>query len=184
MTSAIEKRMKAKNRGAAGDVIDNWNHVSISPMRHPQDYYLPRISQYFFGPRRMEAVLCQESERLSGRDGAAPFGDPNQRRMANDLRHRTSSSSSNSDSSSSSSSDSDDNRKHHHGHEHGSLVSHKCDRRQRLAERREAKAERRQGKRARKEERRQEKRARKAERRARKSRGEHSEPYQIFIQPI
>lgn len=41
MTAAIEKRMKAKNRGAAGDVIDNWNHVSISPMRYPRDYYLP-----------------------------------------------------------------------------------------------------------------------------------------------
>ena len=182
MTSGIEKKMKAKNRGAAGDVVDTWNHVSISPMRLPQDYYLPRISQYFFGPRRMEAVLCQASERLSGRDGAAPFGDPDQRRMANGLRRRTSSSSS--DSSSSLSSDSDDNKEHHHGYGHGSLVSHKFDRRQRFVERREAKAERRQAKRAHKEERRQEKHARKAERRARKSRGEHSEPYQIFIQPI
>lgn len=33
MTGAIEKRMKAKNRSAAGDVVDHWNHVSISPMR-------------------------------------------------------------------------------------------------------------------------------------------------------
>lgn len=157
LTKAIENRMKTKNRSAAGDVIDHWNH-------------------YFFGPRRMEVILCQGSERLSGREGAAPLGDPNQRHMANDLRRRASSCSSSS-SSSSSSSDSEDyrDRSHHRGHGHGSSVSHKFDKRERRAERREAKAERRQ-----------ERRARKSERRSGKarSRKEHSEPYQLFIQAI
>lgn len=152
LTGAIEKKMKAKNRNAAGDVIDNWNH-------------------YFFGPRRMEAVLCQASERLSGREGPAPFGDASQRHMTNDCRRRASSRSSSS--SSSSSSDSEDNRSHRHGHGHAPSVSYKYDKRQRRAEKREARAERRQ-----------EKRARKAERRGGKARGEHLEPYQLFIQPI
>ncbi|KAG8212979.1 hypothetical protein J3R82DRAFT_11362 [Butyriboletus roseoflavus] len=67
-TFAIEKRMKYKNRGAAGDLVDHWNH-------------------YFFGPRRMEVVLCQASERLSGKLGAAPIGDPRQAHMANGLRN-------------------------------------------------------------------------------------------------
>ncbi|KAG1722565.1 hypothetical protein EDB19DRAFT_1767292 [Suillus lakei] len=163
LTSAIEKRMKAKNRTAAGDVIDNWNH-------------------YFFGPRRMEAVLCQGSERLSGREGATPLSDPSQLHMANNLRRRasscsssssSSSSSSDSSSSSSSSSDSSDDRSHRHGRGRGPSTSHKCDKSQRRAARREAKAERRR-----------EKRARKAERRSGKARREHSEPYQLFIQAI
>lgn len=155
--------MKAKNRNAAGDVVDHWNH-------------------YFFGPRRMEAILCQGSERLSGRDGAVPLADPSQFHMANDLRRRASSCSSSS-SSSSSSSDSDDD-KNHRRHGCGSSASYNFDKRQRRAARREAKAERRQEKHARKAERRQEKRARKAERRSGKARGEHSEPYQLFIQAI
>ncbi|KAG2145348.1 uncharacterized protein EDB93DRAFT_1151874 [Suillus bovinus] len=146
MTRAIEKRMKAKNRSAVGDIIDNWN-------------------QYFFGPRRMEAVLCQGSERLSGREGAAPLGDYSQLRTASDLRRRASSSSS-----SSSSSDSEDNRSSRRSG-CGSSSSHKFDKRQRRAAKKEAKAERRQ-----------EKRARKAERRNGKARKEHSEPYQLFIQ--
>jgi len=149
MTGAIEKRMKANNRNAAGDVVDNWN-------------------QYFFGPRRMEAVLCQGSERLSGREGAAPLGDYNQLRTANGLRRRASSSSS----SSSSSSDSEDDRSRNK-HGFGSSASHKFDKRQRRAARREARTERRQ-----------EKRARKAERRSGKARMERSEPYQLFIQAI
>lgn len=163
LTGAIEKRMKAKNRNAAGDVVDHWNH-------------------YFFGPRRMEAILCQGSERLSGREGAVPLADPSQFHMANDLRRRASSCSSSS-SSSSSSSDSDDD-KNHRRHGCGSSASYNFDKRQRRAARREAKAERRQEKHARKAERRQEKRARKAERRSGKARGEHSEPYQLFIQAI
>ncbi|KAG2075376.1 hypothetical protein BDR04DRAFT_1091555 [Suillus decipiens] len=146
ISGAIQKRMKTKNRNAAGDVVDNWNY-------------------YFFGPRRMEAVLCQGPERLSGREGVAPLGDYNQLQMANGLRRRSSGSSS----SSSSSSDSEDDRRHGHG----PSVSHKCDKRQRRAARREARAERRQ-----------DKRARKAERRSGKARREHSEPYQLFIQPI
>lgn len=163
LTGAIEKRMKAKNRNAAGDVVDHWNH-------------------YFFGPRRMEAILCQGSERLSGREGAVPLANPSQFHMANDLRRRASSCSSSS-SSSSSSSDSDDD-KNHRRHGCGSSASYNFDKRQRRAARREAKAERRQEKHARKAERRQEKRARKAERRSGKARGEHSEPYQLFIQAI
>lgn len=163
LTGAIEKRMKAKNRNAAGDVVDHWNH-------------------YFFGPRKMEAILCQGSERLSGREGAVPLADPSQFHMANDLRRRASSCSSSS-SSSSSSSDSDDD-KNHRRHGCGSSASYNFDKRQRRAARREAKAERRQEKHARKAERRQEKRARKAERRSGKARGEHSEPYQLFIQAI
>jgi len=31
MTNAIEKRMKVKNRTAAGDVVDHWNHVRHHP---------------------------------------------------------------------------------------------------------------------------------------------------------
>ncbi|KAL4062904.1 hypothetical protein V8B97DRAFT_1640230 [Scleroderma yunnanense] len=150
MTFAIEKRMKARNRTAAGDVVDHWNH-------------------YFFNPRRMEAVLCQASERLSGREGPAPVGDPNQRHLANGLRHR-------SRSSSSSSSDSEDDRhgSRSHGHGYNNYNNDlRAQRRARKAERREARAERRD-----------ERRARKAERRERKARGEHQEPYQIFIQPI
>ncbi|KAG2348066.1 hypothetical protein BDR05DRAFT_926913 [Suillus weaverae] len=149
LTGAIEKRMKARNRNAAGDVIDHWNH-------------------YFFGPRKMEVVLCQGSERLSGREGAAPLADPRQLHVANSLRHRASSCSS----SSSSSSDSEDDRSRHK-HGYGPSASHRFDKRQRCAARREAKAERRQ-----------EKRARKAERRSGKARREHSEPYQLFIQAI
>jgi hypothetical protein len=35
MTHAIEKKMKAKNRTAAGDLVDHWNHVSdVIPFRH------------------------------------------------------------------------------------------------------------------------------------------------------
>lgn len=166
LTGAIEKRMKAKNRNAAGDVVDHWNH-------------------YFFGPRRMEAILCQGSERLSGREGAVPLANPSQFHMANDLRRRASSCSSSSPSSSSSSSSSDsDDDKNHRRHGCGSSASYNFDKRQRRAARREAKAERRQEKHARKAERRQEKRARKAERRSGKARGEHSEPYQLFIQAI
>ncbi|KAF8840190.1 hypothetical protein BDN67DRAFT_968899 [Paxillus ammoniavirescens] len=147
MTYAIEKKMKAKNRTAAGDLVDHWNH-------------------FFFGPRKMEAVLCQASERLSGRQGAAPVGDPKQQRMANGLRHRTSSD----DSSSSDSSDSEDGRRHS-SHSHKS--DYKSDRRARRAAKREARADRRE-----------ERRARKADRRARKARGDYEEPYQLFITPI
>jgi hypothetical protein len=39
LTGAIEKRMKAKNRNAAGDVVDHWNHVSIRPTQHYQTIY-------------------------------------------------------------------------------------------------------------------------------------------------
>jgi hypothetical protein len=139
MTNAIERKMKTKNRTAAGDLVDNWNH-------------------YFFGPRRIEVVLCQASERLSGRHGAAPIGDPNQQRMANGLRRRSSR-----DESSSSSSDSEDD--HRHGsHSHGG--DYKSDRRARRAAKREAR------------------RARKAERRERKARGDYEEPYQLFITPM
>ncbi|KIK97009.1 hypothetical protein PAXRUDRAFT_825344 [Paxillus rubicundulus Ve08.2h10] len=146
MTHAIEKKMKAKNRTAAGDLIDHWNH-------------------FFFGPRRMEVVLCQASERLSGRHGAAPVGDPKQQRMANGLRHRTSS-----DESSSSDSDSEDERRHS---SHSQKGDYKSDRRARRAAKREARADRRE-----------ERRARKADRRARKARGDYEEPYQLFITPI
>ncbi|KIM57452.1 hypothetical protein SCLCIDRAFT_1219510 [Scleroderma citrinum Foug A] len=145
MTSAIERRMKAKNRSATGDVVDHWNH-------------------YFFNPRRMEAVLCQGTERLSGREGSAPVGDPYQRRMANGLRRRSSSSSS------SSSSDSED---HRHGSHSQTHTDYRSQRRAMKADRRAAKHERRD-----------ERRARKAERRARKARGENQEPYQLFIQPV
>ncbi|OJA12437.1 hypothetical protein AZE42_08204 [Rhizopogon vesiculosus] len=31
-TSAIKKKMKAKNRGAAGDAVDNWNHNGSGPL--------------------------------------------------------------------------------------------------------------------------------------------------------
>ena len=135
-------------------------------MRHPQDCLLS-ISQYFFGPRRMEAVLCQGSERLSGRDGAAPLGYPSH------LRSRASSRSSSS-SSSSSSSDSGDDRNRRHRHDtYMSQGSSRSDKRQRHAERRMAKAQRRQ-----------EKRARKFERRAGKACGNNRERYQMFIQPI
>ncbi|KIJ62891.1 hypothetical protein HYDPIDRAFT_93790 [Hydnomerulius pinastri MD-312] len=146
MTHAIEKRMKSKNRTAAGDLVDHWNH-------------------YFFGPRRMEAVLCQASERLSGREGPAPMGDPNQARMANGLRRRTSSVSS-----SSSSSDSEDD--HRHG-SHSQRTDYRSDRRARRAGKREARAERRE-----------DRRARKAEKRARKARGDFDQPYQIYLTPI
>jgi len=44
----------------------------------------------------MEVVLCQGSERLSGKTGPAPVADPNQQRMAEGLRRRPSSSSSSS----------------------------------------------------------------------------------------
>jgi len=147
MTHAIEKKMKAKNRTAAGDLVDHWNH-------------------FFFAPRKMEVVLCQASERLSGRQGAAPVGDPNQQRMANGLRHRTSSD----DSSSSDSSDSEDGRRHS-SHSHKS--DYKSDRRARRTAKREARSDRRE-----------EKRAKKADRRARKARGDYEEPYQLFITPI
>lgn len=30
MTFAIEKKMKYKNRQAAGDLVDHWNHVRIA----------------------------------------------------------------------------------------------------------------------------------------------------------
>lgn len=141
--------MKAKNRNAAGDVVDHWNY-------------------YFFGPRKMEAVLCQGSERLSGREGAAPPSEYGQLQMANGLRRRASSSSS----SSSSSSDSEDDKSHRR-HGYGPSASYKFDKRERRAARREAKTERRQ-----------ERRARKAERRSGKARGGNSEPYQLFIQAI
>ncbi|KAG2107224.1 uncharacterized protein F5147DRAFT_774445 [Suillus discolor] len=154
MTGGIEKRMKAKvnNRNAAGDIVDNWN-------------------QYFFGPRRMEAVLWQGSERLSGREGAAPLDDYSQLRTANGLRRRASSSLSSSSSSSSSSDSEDDRSRNKHGS--GSSASRKFDKRQRRAARKEARTEKRQ-----------EKRARKAERRSGKARMEHSEPYHLFIQAI
>jgi hypothetical protein len=41
MTRGIEKRMKMKNRNAAGDVVDNWNFVSIRVMKHHQIIYHP-----------------------------------------------------------------------------------------------------------------------------------------------
>lgn len=150
MTHAIEQKMKSKNRTAAGDVVDHWNH-------------------YFFGPRRMEVVLSQGSERLSGREGPAPMADPMQRRMANDLRHRSRSSSS-----SSSSSDSEDGHHHHGGNAHGH--GHNDFRDQRRARRAERRAAR--------DERREERRARRDERRNRKARGEHLEPYQLLILPV
>ncbi|KAG2369082.1 hypothetical protein BDR07DRAFT_1477400 [Suillus spraguei] len=166
---AIEKLMKTKNRSAAGDIVDNWNYVILLWTSQNGSRSMPRV------------------ERLSGREGAAPLGDYIQPKTANGLRRQASSSSS----SSSSSSDSEDDRRHGHG----PSASHKCDKKQRRAARREARAERRQEKRARKAERRQEerarkaereqeKRARKAERRSGKARREHSEPYQLFIQPI
>jgi len=96
-------------------------------------------------------VLCQASERLSGKLGAAPVGDPNQERMARRMRRGGD------DSSSDSSSSSDE---HRHGH---------------------AQLTNRQARRAAKRERRQERRARKAERRERKARGETALPYQLFI---
>ncbi|KAH7911677.1 hypothetical protein BJ138DRAFT_889209 [Hygrophoropsis aurantiaca] len=140
MTNMIEKKMKHKNRTAAGDVVDHWNH-------------------YFFGPRRMEAVLCQASERLSGREGAAPLGDPNQARMANNLRRRQSDSSSDS-------SDSEDDRRGGGYHHAPPARDYRSDRRARRAERREGR------------------RARKAERRDRKAKGDFDQPYQLFIQAI
>ncbi|KAF8442297.1 hypothetical protein L210DRAFT_957269 [Boletus edulis BED1] len=145
VTVAIEKKMKFKNRQAAGDLVDHWNH-------------------YFFGPRRMEVVLCQASERLSGKLGAAPIGDPNLQRMANGLRQRTGDTSSDD----SSSSDDDHDHGHHHGHNQGFSDKHA-----RRATRRERRSERRE-----------DRRARKAERRERKARGEFKEPYQLFITAI
>ncbi|KAG1821051.1 uncharacterized protein BJ212DRAFT_1445491 [Suillus subaureus] len=139
LTRGIEKRMKAKNRNAAGDVVDHWNY-------------------YFFGPRKMEAVLCQGSERLSGREGAAPPSEYGQLQMANGLRRRASNS---------------EDDKSHRRHGYGPSASYKFDKRERRAARREAKTERRQ-----------ERRARKAERRSGKARGGNSEPYQLFIQAI
>ncbi|EGN99217.1 hypothetical protein SERLA73DRAFT_182105 [Serpula lacrymans var. lacrymans S7.3] len=135
MTNAIERKMKTKNRTAAGDIVDHWNH-------------------YFFGPRRMEAVLCQASERLSGREGSAPHGSAEQERMARKLRRRTGS-----DDSSSSDSDSDDGR-------HMSRGEYRSDRRARRSERREAR------------------RHRKAGRRAAKARGDDQEPYMLYITPV
>ncbi|KAI6099759.1 hypothetical protein F5141DRAFT_1143415 [Pisolithus sp. B1] len=149
MTHAIEQKMKSKNRTAAGDIVDHWNH-------------------YFFGPRRMEVVLSQGSERLSGREGPAPLADPTQQRMANDLRRRNSSASL----SSSSSSDSEDGRRYHGGNAHG-RNDFRDQRRARKAERRAARGERRE-----------ERRARKEQRRDRKARGEDQVPYQLFIQPV
>ncbi|KAI6133450.1 hypothetical protein EDD17DRAFT_1553236 [Pisolithus thermaeus] len=149
MTHAIEQKMKSKNRTAAGDVVDHWNH-------------------YFFGPRRMEVVLSQGSERLSGREGPAPLADPMQQRMANDLRHRNSSASF----SSSSSSDSEDGRRFRGGFGRG----HNDFRDQRRALRAERRAAR--------GERHEERRARREERRNRRARGEDQVPYQLFIQPV
>jgi len=146
-TFAIEKRMKNKNRQAAGDLVDHWNY-------------------YFFGPRRMEVVLCQGSERLSGKMGAVPIADLNQQRMAEGLRQRRRSSSRSSSSSSSSSSSCDE------GHGRGSH-DWKSDKHARKAARRE----RRQLKREAKRERREEKRARKA-------RGENKMPYQLVVVAI
>jgi len=142
-TMAIEKKMKFKNRQAAGDLVDHWNH-------------------YFFGPRRMEVVLCQASERLSGKLGVAPVGDPNQQRMANGLRQRT-------DDSSSDDSSSEDEYSHGHHQNQGYGQAGFSDKHARRATRRERRSERRE-----------DRRARKAERRERKARGEYKEPYQIF----
>ncbi|KAH7884758.1 hypothetical protein F5I97DRAFT_1938131 [Phlebopus sp. FC_14] len=115
LTRAIEKKMTHKNRSAAGDVVDHWNH-------------------YFFGPRRMEAVLCQAHERLSGRAGPAPIGDPHQYHMANGLRRRTSSCSSFSSSSSSSSECA--RRAERRAARHERRAERKAERRERKAERR------------------------------------------------
>ncbi|KAG9315404.1 hypothetical protein JVU11DRAFT_4554 [Chiua virens] len=156
MASAlVEKRMKYRNRDAAGDVIDHWNH-------------------YFFGPRRMEVVLCQASERLSGRLGTAPITDPIQERMALGLRRPG-----RGDDdylSDSSSSDSEDYRRGHgydHSHGHGDRFGRRAARRERRELRRERRGERRE-----------EKRARRGERRERRDRGENKAPYQLFITAI
>ena len=107
----------------------------------------------------MEVVLCQASERLSGKLGAAPVGDPNQERMAHGLRKRSEDSSSDDESSD------EDDHGHGHGHGHAPLT----DRQARRAARRERRGAR---------------RARKAERRERKARGENKQPYQLFITAI
>jgi hypothetical protein len=135
-TFAIEKKMKYKNRQAAGDLVDHWNH-------------------YFFGPRRMEVVLCQASERLSGKLGAAPVGDPNQQRMANGLRRRPEGESS------------DDYSSEDEGPGYGQAPV--FDRRARRAARRD---------------RRDAKREVRHSRRERKARGEDKEPYQLFITAV
>ncbi|KAI9566816.1 hypothetical protein HD554DRAFT_2024755 [Boletus coccyginus] len=109
-TFAIEKGMKTKNRHAVGDIVDHWNH-------------------YFFGPRRMEVVLCQASERLSGKLGAAPVGPK--------MRRRSDSSSSSSESRSSS-----DGR----GHELTGRHARRAARRERREAKRARKAERRERK--------------------------------------
>jgi hypothetical protein len=106
----------------------------------------------------MEVVLCQASERLSGKLGAAPVGDPYQERMANGLRKRSEDSSSD---------DSSSDEDHGHGHGHGRAPL--TDRQARRAARRERRAIRRE---------------KKAERRERKARGENKQPYQLFITAI
>nr|KAH7921846.1 hypothetical protein BV22DRAFT_1197887 [Leucogyrophana mollusca] len=78
----IQKRMVHKNRTAAGDIVDHWNHN-------------------FFNARRVEVVLAQADERLSGREGPAPKATADLVHRANELRRRSSSSYSSSLSSSS-----------------------------------------------------------------------------------
>lgn len=81
--------------------------------------------------------MCQASERLSGRMGAAPVGDPNQQRMANGLRRRPAGESSDDDSSS------EDDRR-------GPALSDRQTRRAARRERRDARREMRHARRERK----------------------------------
>ncbi|EIW83752.1 hypothetical protein CONPUDRAFT_163056 [Coniophora puteana RWD-64-598 SS2] len=135
MTAMIERKMKAKNRTVAGEVIDHWN-------------------ANFFAPRRIEVVLCQAHERLSGRIGAAP-------NVGFDSAARRAEEDSSSDSDSSS-----DRHGSHHGSQHSAPMM--SGRQERRAARRERKADR---------------RGRKAERRERKRRGDFDQPYRLIVQP-
>lgn len=103
----------------------------------------------------MEVVLCQASERLSGKMGAAPVGDPNQQRMASKLRQRGKDDTSDDDSSD------EGGRGQGFGQNQGPGFGRGGRR-----ERREAR------------------RARRSERREWKARGDDKEPYQLFITAV
>lgn len=85
----------------------------------------------------MEVVLSQGADRLSGKLGPAPVGDPYQERMANGLRRRSEGSSDDSSS--------DDDRRHGHNN-HNGHGDRRAARRERREARRARKAERREWK--------------------------------------
>lgn len=157
MTWLIEKRMEKKNRTAAGDIVDHWNHV-----RYPfssSSVSLKR-QQHFFRPRGMEATLCQGTERLSGRSGFAPMRSQHQ--LAEWQRQHDSRSTS-------STSFFGPEYDHRPEHGHGTYP--------RVGTRKEQKRDQ-------KAQRHEEKRARKEEKRERRANGEHKLPYEIVVESI